>query len=145
MTVLAGSDSNSKNPSELMPKCAPGRSGTIGASACGDHYVVGAISFTACLHGPRSDETRLGLKHLDFVAREISRVTQIEIVHMTVALALERGRVELVRADAPAIVGGVVQRMTELSTIPHHFFRHAADVDASAAETTFLDQQALAP
>jgi hypothetical protein len=42
--------------------------------------------------------------------------------------------VEAHLAEVEAVIGGMVQGLGDAGGVPHHLFRHAADVDAGAAQ-----------
>ena len=113
-----------------------------GAPARGDDHVVGAVALAVHLDRPRSHEAGCAGEHRHFVARQVARVTPVQIEHVLVAVALQRGPVERVLADAKPIVGRVLQRAGDLRSVPHHLLGHAADVHAGAAQAPLLDQQA---
>src|SRR5690606_37513626 len=89
-----------------------------------------------------ADEARALRDDVDCTARQIAGVNAVQALDVGVAAALQLPPVvpHGGRVDVETVVAGMGDRMSELGRVPYDFLRHAADVDAGAAEPRRLEQ-----
>jgi hypothetical protein len=118
-----------------------GQRGHDRGAASGQHDRAGRDQSRANLHRLRRAQPRMLAQQFDLAALEVALVKRVEPRHELVALALELRPVVRRDADLEAVVGRIMQRMGDLTGIPHDLFGHAAHIYAGAAEPVTLDHQ----
>ncbi len=121
-----------------------GHVGHGGKAAGGDDDVIGADLFAIHVEGPGIDETRTAPHVIDAVVLEVVDVPVIDTFYIFLPAFHQLLPVEAVDRDVEAVAGGVVvQHVGHVGGIPHDLLRHAAHVDAGAAELLVFHHRAL--
>ena len=113
-------------------------------AAGGDQDMVSGDRLAVHFHGMGIDKAREAFDHVDVVLTQHVVVGGMNAVDIGAAAGDQLLPVEMVDGGIETVVRAVkMNRFADLRRMPHHFFRHAADVDAGAAQRFGFNQRAL--
>ena len=84
------------------------------------------------------EDARVALQQAGAAVDQQIAVDVVEALDFTVLVGNQRGPVEIRLAQAPAKTGGLLEVLGEVGTVDQQLLRHAADIDAGAAQVAAL-------
>ena len=105
--------------------------------------MIRAVAGAVDVQGMRIDKTRRTLQVSNLRVFQIGGVPVIDVPDITLAGSDQFGPVESVDLDIETVASRIVQHMRHAGGVPHNLLRHAADVDAGAAQLVVFDHGAF--
>ncbi|SVZ12526.1 Uncharacterised protein [Klebsiella pneumoniae] len=113
-------------------------------AAGGDQDMVSGDDLAVDFHGVGIDKAREAFDHVDFILTQYVVVRGMNTVDIGATAGDQLLPVKMVDGGIETVVRAVkMNRFADLRRMPHHLFRHAADVDAGAAQLFGFNQRAL--
>ena len=137
--------SSAKKPSEVIAVSAPGSSGTSGRPPVATTMCLAACTAPPMLTRPGASTRARSRKEHRAPSLQVLQVNAAQLFDISIAPRLERRPVMTRGLEREAVVGRIHQGVRHVGCVIHDFLRHAADVDAGAAEgPRFRDRGARA-
>ncbi|MNE45857.1 hypothetical protein D3C80_1401700 [compost metagenome] len=114
-------------------------------AAGGDEDVLGAVLLAVDLDGIGPKQASMGFEQLDAAVDQQVAVDAVEARDLAVLVADQGFPVEIGLLQRPAVTLGLFEVIGEMRAVDEQFFRHAADVDAGAAQVTALGHRHFRP
>ena len=113
-------------------------------AAGGDQDMVSGDDLAVDFHGVGIDKASEAFDHVDFILTQYVVVRGMNTVDIGATAGDQLLPVKMVDGGIETVVRAVkMNRFADLRRMPHHLFRHAADVDAGAAQLFGFNQRAL--
>ena len=111
-------------------------------AAGGDQNMVGGNGFTIHFHGVGINKTRKTTDHIDNVFLQHRLVRGVNAVDIRSTAGDQFLPVEMINGGIEAVIRAIqMDSLSDLRRVPHHFLRHATDVDAGAAKLFRFNQR----
>ena len=109
-----------------------------GRAAGRDDDVARGVGLAADLDPARARETGAGADERRAALLHVLEVDAAQPLDVSVAARLQGREVMAHGREREAVIGGIVERVGDVGGVVHELLRHAADVDAGAAELARL-------
>ncbi|MCY1359340.1 hypothetical protein D9M69_459050 [compost metagenome] len=113
---------------------AAGDVGNLRPAAGGDQDVPGCAALAGDFHRVRVDQPGVAFQQGDAAVHQQIAVDAVEALDLAVLVADQGRPVEASLAQGPAEAFGLFEVIGKVRTVDQQLFRHAADVDAGAAQ-----------
>ena len=104
----------------------------------GNQDVPGTVGLAVHFDLVRAEDARMAFQQADAAVDQQIAVDAVEALDFTVLVGDQRGPVEIRLTQVPAETGGLLEVLGEVGAIDQQLLRHAADIDAGAAQVAAL-------
>ena len=126
-----------------MPSSAPGDVRHHGLAAGSDHNPISLVASSVDVYRIGIRESRVTRNIRDTALVQIVAINAVESSHISISSRFESAPVMTFDGNVITIIRGMMQLMRIVRRIPHHFFRYAPDIDASAAERAVFNDRRI--